>query len=127
MIPTLKSSRQRGMTILEVLVALAVFAMVSITLMSAMNNQIYGLERLENKTYASIVADNQLQEILLRNQIPSFSWVTGKETLADKDWYYRYKAEKTVDNQFIAIEMEVHTSKNYDAQVITLRTYIYKK
>ena len=38
-----KLSSSKGMTILEVLVALAVFAMVSVALLSSMNNQVFGL------------------------------------------------------------------------------------
>lgn len=120
-------SEQSGMTLLEVLVALAIFAMVSITLMSAVNNQIFGLEKLENKTYAVMVADNQLQELLMKNIVPSNSWVGGMETMADRDWYYRYRAEKTVDSKFTAIDMEVHTTKKYTDPVISLRTYIYRQ
>ncbi len=122
-----KLSKMQGMTLLEALVALAVFAMVSITLMSAVNNQIFGMQKLENKTYASLVADNQLQELLLRDQIPGNSWTGGKETLADRDWYYRYKADKTVDSKFVAIDIEVHTTKTYNDLIVALRTYVYRK
>lgn len=122
-----KLSSSKGMTILEVLVALAVFAMVSVALLSSMNNQVFGLQLLENKTFATIVADNQLTDLKMRSILPSESWVTGEEKLADRTWYFRYKALETADDAFMAIDMQVHATKEYDDPIVTIRTYIYTK
>lgn len=115
------------MTILEVLVALAVFAMVSVALVSAMNNQIFGLSMLESKTFATYIADNQLTDLYLKKIIPSKSWVKGKEKFVDREWYYRYQSVETGDPHLIAIDMQVHDSKKYDNPIVTLRSYMYKR
>lgn len=120
-------SRNSGMTILEVLVALAVFAMVGVALLSAMNNQSFGLQRLEDKTFAAIVADNQLTELEMRQQVPSFSWNEGSETMVDREWFYRYKAEETQDEKFVAVVIEVHGSKDYDDPIVSILTHMYRK
>lgn len=120
-------SRSSGMTILEVLVALAVFAMVGVALLSAMNNQSFGLQRLEDKTFASIVADNQLTELEMRQQIPSFSWNEGSEMMVDREWFFRYKAEETQDEKFLAVVIEVHGSKEYDDPIVSVMTHMYRK
>ncbi|MCR4553627.1 MAG: type II secretion system minor pseudopilin GspI [Succinivibrionaceae bacterium] len=122
-----KLSSYRGMTILEVLVALAVFSMVSVALLSSMNNQVFGLQLLENKTFATFVADNQLTELKMRSVLPSKSWVTGEEKLADRTWYYRYQAIETGDDALMAIDMQVHETKKYDDPIVTIRTYVYTK
>ncbi len=116
-----------GMTILEVLVAMAVFAMVSVALLSTMNNQTFGLQRLEEKTFATIVADNQLAELEMRQTIPSFSWNEGSETMVDREWFYRYKSEETQDDSFVAVTIQVHATKDYDDPIVTLMTHLYRK
>lgn len=123
----LKPSSSKGMTILEVLVALAVFAMVSVALLSSMNNQVFGLQLLENKTFATFVADNQLADLKIRKILPTKAWVTGEEQLADRTWYYRYQALETGDSALVAVDMEVHATKDYDDPLVTLRTYLYTK
>jgi general secretion pathway protein I len=115
------------MTILEVLVAMAVFAMVSVALLSTMNNQTFGLQRLEEKTFATIVADNQLAELEMRQTIPSFSWNEGSETMVDREWFYRYKSEETQDDSFVAVTIQVHATKDYDDPIVTLMTHLYRK
>ncbi|MBQ8708749.1 MAG: type II secretion system minor pseudopilin GspI [Succinivibrionaceae bacterium] len=120
-------SDSRGMTILEVLVALAVFAMVGVALLSAMNNQSFGLQRLEEKTYATIVADNVLTELEMRQLVPSFSWNDGSETMVDREWFYRYKAEETQDDSFVAVTIQVHATKEYDDPIVTLMTHMYRR
>lgn len=115
------------MTILEVLVALAVFAMVGVALLSAMNNQSFGLQRLEEKTYATIVADNVLTELEMRQLVPSFSWNDGSETMVDREWFYRYKAEETQDDSFVAVTIQVHATKEYDDPIVTLMTHMYRR
>ena len=120
-------SDSRGMTILEVLVALAVFAMVGVALLSAMNNQSFGLQRLEEKTFATIVADNVLTELEMRQLVPSFSWNDGSETMVDREWFYRYKAEETQDDSFVAVTIQVHATKDYDDPIVTLMTHMYRR
>ncbi len=107
--------------------ALAVFAMVGVALLSSMNNQTFGLMRLEEKTFATIVADNQLAELEMRQVIPSFSWNEGSETMVDREWFYRYKAEETMDDRFVAVIMQVHATKDYDDPIVTIMTHFYRK
>lgn len=122
-----RSKFVRGMTILEVLVALAVFSMVSVALLSAMNNQVFGLERLEQKTFATYVADNVLADLIMRGVVPAESWVTGEYEMVDRKWFYRYQTLATADAHFLALDVEVHDTKEYDDPIASLRTYIYRK
>ena len=55
----------RGMTLLEVLVALAIFATAAISVIRAVTQHINTLGYLEEKTFASIVVDNQMAMVML--------------------------------------------------------------
>lgn len=52
--------KQAGMTLIEVMVALAVFALAGLAVMQATLQQTRQLGRMEEKTLAGWLADNQL-------------------------------------------------------------------
>ena len=54
------SRQNRGFTLLEVLVALAIFATAAIATIRSVSQHINTLNFLEEKTFASMVADNQM-------------------------------------------------------------------
>lgn len=63
--------RARGFTLLEVLVALAIFAMVAASVLSASARSLQNASRLEDKTLAMWIADNRLNELQLEQTPPS--------------------------------------------------------
>lgn len=63
----------RGFTLIEVLVALLVFGIIS-TIAAQMSSQyIATYERVRDKTLAGWVADNRINELRLQEQLPSVS------------------------------------------------------
>lgn len=65
------SRRVRGLTLLEVLVALAVFATAALSVMKAVSQHLNTLGYLEEKTFAAMVADNEMAKIRLSGEIPT--------------------------------------------------------
>ena len=57
--------RVQGFTLLEVLVALAIFALVAASVLSATARSLQTASRLEEKTLAMWIADNRLTELQL--------------------------------------------------------------
>ena len=66
--------KQAGMTLIEVMVALAVFALAGLAVMQATLQQTRQLGRMEEKTLAGWLADNQLVQLRLENRWPALSW-----------------------------------------------------
>ncbi|MDP3848654.1 MAG: type II secretion system minor pseudopilin GspI [Pseudomonas sp.] len=62
--------QQRGFTLLEVLVALAIFASVAAVLLTASARSLQNAARLEEKALAGWVADNYLTELQLAETPP---------------------------------------------------------
>ena len=60
----------RGFTLLEVLVALAIFAVASVSLLAAQNAQVRTDGRLADKTLAHWAALNRLAEMQLQGLFP---------------------------------------------------------
>lgn len=118
-----KHHRQRGMTLLEVLVALAVFATAALSVMKAVSQHLNTLSYLEEKTFAAMVADNELAKVRLSGEIPT-SAKKGKSELAGREWYWTIKTTKTADGFLRALDVTVTTDEARKNSVVTLRTYV---
>ena len=114
----------RGMTLLEVMVALAIFAVAGIAVMSSVSQQLVGLTALEEKTMATWVADNRQVEVKLRKNWPGLSWTNGKEEMAGQTWYWRWRGVETQDSSFRALDVEVRSEEKAKDPRVTLRTYV---
>ena len=117
--------KQRGMTLLEVMLALVILATSGLAVMQAasgaLNNQAY----LQQKTLALWVASNRLVELKLQKQWPSASWQYDSEELAGNTWYLRYQTVQTGDSNFKALDIEV-SAKKEGSSLAYIRTYIAK-
>ncbi|PSW13121.1 type II secretion system protein GspI [Photobacterium sanctipauli] len=114
---------QRGLTLLEVLVALAVFAISALGVMKAVSQHLNTLGYLEEKTFAAMVADNELAKVRLSGEIPS-STKRGKSELAGREWYWTIKSTKTADGYLRALDVTVATDEARKQSVVVLRTYV---
>ncbi|WEM42179.1 type II secretion system minor pseudopilin GspI [Photobacterium sp. DA100] len=115
--------RVRGLTLLEVLVALAVFATAALSVMKAVSQHLNTLGYLEEKTFAAMVADNEMAKIRLSGQIPT-SVRRGKSELAGREWYWSIKSTQTADGYLRALDVTVATDEARKKSVVTLRTYV---
>ncbi|MGO2509298.1 MAG: type II secretion system minor pseudopilin GspI [Vibrio hibernica] len=120
--PTSGRKNQAGMTLLEVLIALAIFATAAISVIRAVTQHINTLTYLEEKTFASMVVDNQLA--LLHLDKPLMSAKKGKEEFADKTWYWTAKPVKTGMDLIKAIDVSVSTDSDQKNSILTVRTYV---
>lgn len=117
-----------GMTLLEVLVALAVFALAGGAVITTVSNSINGINGLEESYFSQMVADNVIAEFKLTRRWPNNSWVTNKIEFAGRTWYYRYRGQSTQDVNFKALEVEVFVDShvNTSTPVAILKTYLYR-
>lgn len=89
--------RDRGFTLLEVMVALAIFATVAAAVLSSAGRGLNNASRLTDLTLASWIADNRLAELQLARPAPE----TGRETLqvdyAGRQWSVESAVEASSD------------------------------
>lgn len=81
-----------GFTLLEILIALAVLAIVMISLIKITSDNSRNLWYLENKTLAGIIASNHISQLRLLEEQPEQQ--DGWETMAGRKWYWQ--AERPV-------------------------------
>lgn len=83
----MKASSELGFTLLEVLIALAILAIVMIGFIKISSDNTRNLWYLENMTLASVIAQNHATLLKLGTDKPEF--VDGWETLAGRKWYWQ--------------------------------------
>jgi len=87
--------RSGGFTLLEVLVALAIFAMVAASVLTATARSLQTAARLEDKTLAMWIADNRLTELQLAQSPVADGREQGELEFAGRRWQWQSEVEAT--------------------------------
>jgi general secretion pathway protein I len=85
----MNSPHQTGFTLLEVLIALAILAIVMVSAIKITADNINNLWYLENKTLAAIVASNHAVQLRLETDKPETA--DGWDEMAGRRWYWQIK------------------------------------
>lgn len=120
------SSRIGGFTLIEVMLAMAVFAIAGLALLSAASNNARNMGHLEDKMFANWVASNQLVTVNLTSTWPPKNNAKGEVELAGRQWFWQQKVIKTTDNDMRAIVMEVRLDEKNKLPLTSLTTYVSK-
>lgn len=89
--------RSRAFTLIEVLVALAIFAVVAASVLTASARSLQIASRLEDKTLAMWIADNRLAELQLRATPPGNGRDQGELDYGGRRWEWLSQIEGTSD------------------------------
>jgi len=81
--------------LLEVLVALAIFAMVAASVLTATSRSLQTAARLEDKTLAMWIADNQLTELQLAPEPVADGRAQGELEFAGRRWQWQSEIKAT--------------------------------
>ncbi|AQS40514.1 type II secretion system protein I [Shewanella psychrophila] len=116
--------RAKGMTLLEVIVALAVFSIAAVSITKSLGDQIANMPILEERTYAQWVADNVMVDARLEAKFPDIGKKDGEMELAGLDWYWRKEIVKTSDDKFRMIRVSVSNDSRYKRIVAQVSSYV---
>lgn len=116
---------RRGFTLLEVLVALAVFAGAALAVMQAGSSSLRNLNILQDKLLAGWVAENQLALLSLLAPQERQRSQRGESQMADRTWYWRSEPLPTSGSSLDAIEIRVSRQPQGSADAV-LRRYFAK-
>ena len=91
-------NNQKGMTLLEVMVALLIFALTGTAILKAAGDHLNNVGQIEAVTFASYVASNRLNQLQLDDTWPPKNNLKGSMEMADRTWYWQQKVTKTIDS-----------------------------
>ncbi|WP_319535937.1 type II secretion system minor pseudopilin GspI [uncultured Vibrio sp.] len=119
--PSVTGHRAKGMTLLEVLVALAIFATAAISVIRSVSQHINTVSYLEEKMFAAMVVDNQMANVMLDTS--ELKAKNGTEELAGRTWYWKVAPVATTQPLLKAFDVSVATAKDA-SPVVTVRSYV---
>jgi general secretion pathway protein I len=118
--------KSKGFTLIEVMLAMAIFAIAGVALVSTADNHFRSLSHLETKMMASWIASNQLVEASLETKWPLKNNKKGKVELAGREWFWIQKIKKTNDQNMSQVTVEVRLDEANKASISYLSTYLAK-
>ena len=113
-----KTMKEDGFTLVEVLAALLIFSFAIIGLTRAGTESVRAVSVLKDKSFAGIVADNQL--IRARIAPLEVGVKTGEESVSGKVYDWRVETSQTDNADFYRLIVTVNDANN--DQVIISRT-----
>lgn len=100
-------SPKAGFSLIEVLVALAVFAIAAIALLNAASTGVRASALLEDRALALVVAENLAVEATLDPARFDLGLIEGEETMAGRAWRWRRVVAETENARFREITIGV--------------------
>ncbi len=120
--------KSRGFTLVEVLIALAGFAIVGAALVKNSANTVKQTAQLEERTIAIWLAENQLNQIRSAPRIDENFPSPGSDrinaTMAGKDWELLVDYEATENADMRRVTVSVFHPDNLDDEVASLTGFV---
>lgn len=114
----------KGMTLLEVMVALSVFAIAALAITKNLSEMMSNMPILEEKTLAQWVADNQMVDARLEQGFIPLGEKKGQAQLAGREWFWRREVIKTVDKDFRMIRISISDSDRFKKIMAQVSSYV---
>ncbi|NNF96384.1 MAG: type II secretion system minor pseudopilin GspI [Halobacteria archaeon] len=117
--------RHQGFTLLEVLVALAVLAIVMGALIKVTDSYAFNAGYLQEKTLAQWIAENKAVEYQLMQEFPPVGSKEGETEMAKVDWQWRVKVSNTDDKRLRRLDISVALKQgDLDTPITTLVAFV---
>jgi general secretion pathway protein I len=122
--PGRRLDHDRGFTLLEVLVALAVLTIALAAIIKATANQSINAGYLRDKTLAHWVAMNQIADQQLNQTWPSPGKADGSEEMGLHLWYWQRIITSTPDDRVRRIQVNVFREENDESPITQLVSFL---
>jgi general secretion pathway protein I len=99
--------RAAGFTLIEVMVALAIAALSLAAVAASVSQMIEAGSTMQERTYASWIAQNKIAEMRLANTQPEVSETNGELEFAELEWGWRAIVSETGVEDLYRVDVEI--------------------
>jgi general secretion pathway protein I len=118
------ANSQRGFTLVEILVSLAILSIILGALIQAAGANASNAARLRDRAVAEWVANNRLAELQLVQSFPEIGSRTGDEEIFGTRWYWKTIVQKVEDEDLRRVDIEVRRDEDSKNPVITVAGFV---
>lgn len=119
------SSSRHGFTLIEVMIALSIFAVMAAAISRTASQNADTVLYLEEKTLASFVAENRLNKLKLLGY-PTATQTKDDEEMAGREWHITTKVEDTPLPNFRRVEIQVAKMTDKENSLVSLTGFMGK-
>ena len=120
------ASRQRGFTLLEVLVALTIISLSLGALISTSGSHASSAGYLKQKTIAHWVAMNEITQLRIEKAWPGKGDTKGSTPMAGTEWYWTSTVKETEDENSRQVEFKIYLDEARESSLTRLVVYLFK-
>ena len=102
-----RSDRNAGFTLIEIMVALAIAGLSLAAVAAAVSQMVDAGSAMQERTYASWIAQNTITELRLSNELPEVSSTSGEVLYASIEWDWRATISETGVENLFRVDVEV--------------------
>lgn len=113
----------RGFTLLEVLIALAILAISATAIIGQASNSLAQLSILEARTVASLLAEGELDKVIISEAFPAVGRSSDRVTFNGREWDIGIEVSATSEPWLRRVTVSVSDAANPDYELATLTTY----
>lgn len=115
--------RAEGFSLLEMLVALAVFGLVVLALLNLAGENTRTAAIVEERVLAGVVADNRAVEASIEPLAALADAIAGDERVGDRDWRWTRSVDATDDPGIVRVEIAVRPA---DAERVVAEATVFR-
>jgi general secretion pathway protein I len=118
---------ESGFTLIEVMVALIIFAVLSVTLLTRLGDNIRAERYLQDKTLAALVAENTLAELRSKRDWSAVSTKSDTREMANIQWNIKINVTDTPNENLKRVDVSVGPKLDYSSEessIVTLTSFL---